>query len=58
VRLELELERERDPIEGRLVYEHGESLVFVGLLELMAAIEVVLAKASPGAPGQSETTGY
>ena len=46
LRIELEVEREGDPIAGRLAYEDGESVSFTGWLELMAAIEVALAQGS------------
>jgi len=46
LRIELELERHREPIQGKLVCEYHETVSFIGWLELMAAIEVALAQPS------------
>ena len=43
LRLELELRRAGDPIEGRLSSEHGKPVSFIGWLELIAAVEAVRA---------------
>jgi hypothetical protein len=43
LRLELELRRSGDHIEGRLRPEHGEAASFIGWLELIAAIEAARA---------------
>jgi hypothetical protein len=39
VRIEVELERGSEPIEGLLRHAHGESVPFTGWLELICAIE-------------------
>jgi hypothetical protein len=39
LRLQLVLESDGDPIRGRLVLGTGETLTFVGWLELMAVVE-------------------
>jgi hypothetical protein len=55
IRLTIELENERDPIEGWLRVEHGEAVPFTGWLELMAAVEQVRTRASfESAPGTAE----
>jgi hypothetical protein len=38
-RLELEIERDRDPIVGRLSDEHGHTVRFTGWLELISAMQ-------------------
>jgi hypothetical protein len=43
LRLELELRRAGDPIEGRLSSEHGKPVSFTGWLELIAAVEAARA---------------
>jgi len=43
LRLELELRRAGDPIEGVLSSEHGKPVSFIGWLELVAAVEAVRA---------------
>jgi hypothetical protein len=39
LRFQLELDRERDPIEGRLTTQQGQTITFTGWLELMSALE-------------------
>jgi hypothetical protein len=39
LRFQLELERDRHPIDGRLTDEHGNTIPFTGWLELMALLE-------------------
>jgi hypothetical protein len=47
LRLQIELQPASDPIEGHLAGEHGETVSFIGWLELIAAIEQARA-ARPG----------
>jgi hypothetical protein len=44
--LDLELEFDRDPIEGCVSDEHGRTTSFIGWLELIALVEKALMKAS------------
>jgi hypothetical protein len=44
LRLELELRRADDPIEGDLNSEHGTTVSFTGWLELIAAVEAARAE--------------
>jgi hypothetical protein len=44
LRLELELRRAREPIEGRLSSERDEAVPFIGWLELIAAVEAARAE--------------
>jgi hypothetical protein len=39
LRLQLELDRKSDPIEGRLTTQQGRTITFTGWLELMSALE-------------------
>ena len=39
LRFELEIERDRHPIEGRLTDQGGNTTAFTGWLELMALLE-------------------
>jgi hypothetical protein len=43
LRLQLELRRAGDPIEGRLSLERGKPVSFIGWLELIAAVEAARA---------------
>jgi len=44
LRLELELRRAGEPIEGRLSSEHDETVWFTGWLELIAAVDAAKAE--------------
>jgi hypothetical protein len=57
LRLQLEFELDRDPIEGRLYDEHGQAIPFVGWLELMALMETSLVGASDRRPDEAESAG-
>jgi hypothetical protein len=48
--LQLEVERGRQPIEGRLTDEAGSTVAFTGWLELIAALEKTQLQTVP-APG-------
>jgi hypothetical protein len=56
LRFQLEVERERHPIEGALTDEHGHAVAFTGWLELIAALETRLTETvlDPGARGAGE----
>jgi hypothetical protein len=53
---ELEVARDRHPIEGRLTDEHGHTVAFTGWLELIAVVETRLTQTvpAPGAPRPGE----
>jgi hypothetical protein len=53
---QLEVERDRHPIEGRLTDEHGDAIAFTGWLELMTVLETRLTATvlDPGAPRAGE----
>jgi hypothetical protein len=53
LRLQLELQLDRDPIEGRLRDEHGGTTAFTGWLELMALVEEALVQASGRRPSEN-----
>jgi hypothetical protein len=57
LRLQLELELDRDPIEGRLYDEHGQAVPFIGWLELMALVERSLVGTSDRMPDEGEPAG-
>jgi hypothetical protein len=52
LRFELEVERDRHPIEGRLTDEHGHAVAFTGWLEFITVLETRLSATlpAPGAP--------
>ncbi len=52
LRLKLELQLNRDPIEGRLSDEHDHATAFTGWLELIALIEDALKQASDRRPNE------
>jgi hypothetical protein len=56
LRFQLEVERDRRPIEGRLRDEHGHTVVFAGWLELIAVLETRLTETvlDSGAPRAGE----
>jgi hypothetical protein len=56
LRFQLEVERDRHPIEGRLTDEHGHIVAFTGWLELIAVLETRLSETvpAPGAPTPGE----
>jgi hypothetical protein len=58
LRFQLEVERDRNPIEGRLTDEHGHTVAFTGWLELMTVLETRLSARvpSPGAPALGAPT--
>jgi len=51
---QLQLQRAGDPIEGHLTDEHGETVSFMGWLELIAAIEAAKARGADGTPHHVE----
>jgi hypothetical protein len=55
IRFRLELEQQRDPIEGRLSDERGQTIHFIGWLELMSCLEKALADASDRLPNEHES---
>lgn len=54
LRLQLELRRSTEPIEGRLTDEEGETTAFSGWLELIGALEAARASAHPSSPQGAE----
>jgi len=56
LRFQLEVERDRHPIEGALTDEHGRAVAFTGWLELITVIETRLSGTvpSPKAPRPGE----
>jgi hypothetical protein len=52
LRFQLEVERDRHPIEGRLTDEHGHTVAFTGWLEFIPVLETRLSATVPshGAP--------
>ena len=58
IRLQLELQRDGDPIEGRLRSGHGKPVPFIGWLELIAALEMARAeKGRVGGPPRNRSKG-
>jgi hypothetical protein len=56
LRFQLELERDRQPIQGRLSDERGNTTTFTGWLELIALLEKALPQGSqPGRTFRPET---
>jgi hypothetical protein len=47
---QVEVERDRHPIEGRVTDEHGDTVAFTGWLEFMTVLETRLSATGP-APG-------
>jgi hypothetical protein len=47
LRFQLEVERDRHPIEGSLTDEHGHTVAFTGWLELIAVLETRLTETVP-----------
>jgi hypothetical protein len=56
LRFQLDVERDRHPIEGCLKDEQGNSVAFTGWLELIAVLETRLTETvlDPGAPRVGE----
>jgi hypothetical protein len=56
LRFQLEVEGDRNPIEGRLTDEHGHTVAFTGWLEFITVLETRLSGAvrAPGGPRSGE----
>jgi hypothetical protein len=61
LRVQLELRRGVEPIEGRLIDDHGEVVSFTGWLELMSVLEAARAgtprRLDPGSPSPQSESG-
>jgi hypothetical protein len=55
IRFHLELQVERDPIEGHVSDERGQTIFFTGWLELITVLEKALADAADRRPKENES---